>query len=193
MKRPSKLVRMVHSVQLTLFRSAKYNRDLTLVPRRTHLKFFTIVCHKQQTFSRRLWLWHFKKLIDTNALDVLMIAIEEYKCQSFFQVLNQFSLKFLCSKKKEKKNIFRMSTATGATTSAPIKLTSSLSAMVRRKKSRRRSNINLHVPTSMHDVRSNRFIRALAQTTMDLCRDSSLHGIKHIMTDIQELSSSYSR
>lgn len=63
----------------------------------------------------------------------------------------------------------------------------------RRKKSRQRPNITLHIPTSMQDVRENQFVQALARTTMDFCHDSTLHGIKHIVTDIQELGSSYSR
>lgn len=62
-----------------------------------------------------------------------------------------------------------------------------------RKKSRQRPNITLHIPTSMQDVRENQFLQALARTTMDFCHDSTLHGIKHIVTDIQELGSSYSR
>lgn len=60
-------------------------------------------------------------------------------------------------------------------------------------KSRKKSNITLHIPTSLQDVRDNYCLRALAQTTMDFCRDSTLHGIKHIVVDIQELGSSYSR
>lgn len=82
-----------------------------------------------------------------------------------------------------------MSIATGAT----MYPSRSQPAIMRRKKTRRLSNIALHVPTSIHDMRSNRFFQALAQTTIDLCRDSSLHGIKHIMTDIQQLGSNYSR
>lgn len=62
-----------------------------------------------------------------------------------------------------------------------------------KKKSRKKSNITLHIPTSLQDVRDNYCIQALAQTTMDFCRDSTLHGIKHIVVDIQELGSSYSR
>lgn len=62
-----------------------------------------------------------------------------------------------------------------------------------KKKSRKRSNITLHIPTSLQDVRDNYCVQALAQTTMDFCRDSTLHGIKHIVVDIQELGSSYSR
>lgn len=64
---------------------------------------------------------------------------------------------------------------------------------VTKKKSRKRSNITLHIPTSLQDVRDNYCIQALAQTTMDFCRESTLHGIKHIVVDIQELGSSYSR
>ncbi|XP_055311194.1 sodium channel protein Nach-like isoform X2 [Sitodiplosis mosellana] len=62
-----------------------------------------------------------------------------------------------------------------------------------KKKSRKKSNITLHIPTSLQDVRDNYCVQALAQTTMDFCRDSTLHGIKHIVVDIQELGSSYSR
>lgn len=65
--------------------------------------------------------------------------------------------------------------------------------IARRKKSRQRPNITLHIPTSMQDVRDNQFFQALARTTLDFCHDSTLHGIKHIVTDIQELGSSYSR
>lgn len=62
-----------------------------------------------------------------------------------------------------------------------------------KKKARKKSNITLHIPTSLQDVRDNYCFQALAQTTMDFCRDSTLHGIKHVVVDIQELGSSYSR
>lgn len=62
-----------------------------------------------------------------------------------------------------------------------------------KKKTRKKSNITLHIPTSLQDVRDNYCFQALAQTTMDFCRDSTLHGIKHVVVDIQELGSSYSR
>lgn len=62
-----------------------------------------------------------------------------------------------------------------------------------KKKTRKKSNITLHIPTSLQDVRDNQCFQALSQTTMEFCRDSTLHGIKHIVVDIQELGSSYSR
>lgn len=62
-----------------------------------------------------------------------------------------------------------------------------------KRKSRKKSNITLHIPTSLQDVRDNFCVQALARTTMDFCRESTLHGIKHIVVDIQELGSSYSR
>lgn len=62
-----------------------------------------------------------------------------------------------------------------------------------KRKSHKKSNITLHIPTSLQDVRDNLCVRALARTTMEFCRESTLHGIKHIVVDIQELGSSYSR
>lgn len=103
------------------------------------------------------------------------------------------SIFFSLPENRIKQKSLKMLIATGATTAAAVMPYRLQSAILRRKKLRRRSNMTLHVPTSMQDVRANRFICALAQTTMDLCRDSSLHGIKHIMADIQELGSSYSR
>lgn len=62
-----------------------------------------------------------------------------------------------------------------------------------KRRSRTKSNITLHIPTSMQDVKENYCIQALAQTTLDFCRDSTLHGVKHVVVDLQELGSSYSR
>lgn len=62
-----------------------------------------------------------------------------------------------------------------------------------KRKSRKKSNITLHIPTSLQDVRDNFCVQALARTTMEFCRESTLHGIKHIVVDIKELGSSYSR
>lgn len=56
-----------------------------------------------------------------------------------------------------------------------------------------KSNITLNIPTNLHEARENYFVRALAQTTMDFCRETTLHGIKHVVVDIQQLGSSYSR
>lgn len=45
----------------------------------------------------------------------------------------------------------------------------------------------------MQDVKENYCIRALAQTSLEFCRDSTLHGVKHVVVDLQELGSGYSR
>lgn len=63
----------------------------------------------------------------------------------------------------------------------------------RRKSKYSRSNLTLSIPTSFQDVRENYCVRALTQTAMDFCRETTLHGIKHVVVDIQELGSSYSR
>lgn len=62
-----------------------------------------------------------------------------------------------------------------------------------KRRSRTKSNITLHIPTSMQDVKENYCIQVLAQTILDFCRDSTLHGVKHLVVDLQELGSSYSR
>lgn len=60
-------------------------------------------------------------------------------------------------------------------------------------KMRKKPKIILHIPTSIQDVKENFCIQALAQTTLDFCRETTLHGIKHVVIDIQELGASYSK
>lgn len=57
----------------------------------------------------------------------------------------------------------------------------------------RNSRLTLNIPSSFHDVQDNYFVQALAQTTLEFCRETTLHGIKQVVVDIQELGSSYSR
>lgn len=61
------------------------------------------------------------------------------------------------------------------------------------RKTRRSHGINLHIPHSIHDVSDNYFVQALSQTTLLFCRETTLHGMKHVVDDIEELGSTFSR
>lgn len=61
------------------------------------------------------------------------------------------------------------------------------------RKNRRSHGINLHIPHSIHDVSDNYFVKALSQTTLLFCRETTLHGMKHVVDDIEELGSTFSR
>lgn len=53
--------------------------------------------------------------------------------------------------------------------------------------------LTLNIPTSLREVQDNYCIQALAQTTLEFCRETTLHGVKQVVIDIQELSAGHTR
>lgn len=43
------------------------------------------------------------------------------------------------------------------------------------------------------EVRGNIFVQGLTQTTLSFCRETTLHGMKYIVDDIEELGSTFSK
>lgn len=58
---------------------------------------------------------------------------------------------------------------------------------------RSHAKLHLHLPHSMAGVKENYFVQALSQTTLSFCQETTLHGMKYIVQDIQELGGTYSR
>lgn len=56
-----------------------------------------------------------------------------------------------------------------------------------------KTKLTLHIPTSLHDVQENYCVQALAQTTLEFCRETTLHGVKQVVIDIQELSGGHTK
>lgn len=65
------------------------------------------------------------------------------------------------------------------------------------------NNQHQHPKQSLHAFRNagsfsdackdNYFVQALSETTMAFCQETTLHGMKYVVQDIQELGSTYSR
>lgn len=55
------------------------------------------------------------------------------------------------------------------------------------------ARLSFNIPTSLQDVQDNHCVQALTQTTLEFCKETTLHGIKQVVIDIQELNSSNSR
>lgn len=55
------------------------------------------------------------------------------------------------------------------------------------------ARLSLSIPTSLQEVQNNFCVQALKQTTLEFCRETTLHGVKQVVIDIQELNSGYSR
>lgn len=60
-------------------------------------------------------------------------------------------------------------------------------------KSKRRSILPRRLPDRLAAVKENYFVQALSQTTQSFCQETTLHGMKYVVMDIQELGSTYSR
>lgn len=61
---------------------------------------------------------------------------------------------------------------------------------------RRRSfhRLSIRMPTAgMRVVKDNYFVQALSHTTYAFCRETTLHGMKYVVQDIEELGSTFSR
>lgn len=61
---------------------------------------------------------------------------------------------------------------------------------------RRRSfhRLGIRIPTAgMRVVKDNYFVQALSHTTYAFCRETTLHGMKYVVQDIEELGSTFSR
>lgn len=52
---------------------------------------------------------------------------------------------------------------------------------------------SLSIPASLKEVQDSYCVQALAQTTLEFCRETTLHGVKQVVIDIQELNSGYSK
>lgn len=64
------------------------------------------------------------------------------------------------------------------------------------KNTRRRSlhRLSIRIPTAgMRVVKDNYFVQALSHTTYAFCRETTLHGMKYVVQDIEELGSTFSR
>lgn len=59
-------------------------------------------------------------------------------------------------------------------------------------KSKRRS-LPRRLPDRLAVMKENYFVQALTQTTQSFCQETTLHGMKYVVMDIQELGSTYSR
>lgn len=62
--------------------------------------------------------------------------------------------------------------------------------------SRRRSfhPLSIRLPSAgMRVVKDNYFVQALSHTTYAFCRETTLHGMKYVVQDIEELGSTFSR
>lgn len=57
----------------------------------------------------------------------------------------------------------------------------------------RLSHPRISFSKSVLDVRGHIFIEALTQTTLSFCRETTLHGMKYIVADIEELGSTFSK
>lgn len=62
-----------------------------------------------------------------------------------------------------------------------------------RKSRRSHGKLSIHIPHSIHDMSDNYLVKALSQTTLLFCRETTLHGMKHVVDDIEELGSTFSR
>lgn len=60
-------------------------------------------------------------------------------------------------------------------------------------KSSRLSHPRISFSKSIFDVKGNIFIEGLTQTTLSFCRETTLHGMKYIVDDIEELGSTFSK
>lgn len=64
----------------------------------------------------------------------------------------------------------------------------------RASKSRSRlSHPRISFSKSIFEVKGNIFLEGLSQTTVSFCRETTLHGMKYIVDDIEELGSTFSR
>lgn len=50
-----------------------------------------------------------------------------------------------------------------------------------------------NISNSLHGVKESYFVQALSQTTLSFCEETTLHGMKYVVQDIQELGSTYSK
>lgn len=63
-----------------------------------------------------------------------------------------------------------------------------------RRRSAHRMSIRMPTTTAgMRVVKDNYFVQALSHTTYAFCRETTLHGMKYVVQDIEELGSTYSR
>lgn len=61
-------------------------------------------------------------------------------------------------------------------------------------KSRSRlSHPRISFSKSIFELKGNVFIEGLTQTTLSFCRETTLHGMKYIVDDIEELGSTFSK
>lgn len=51
----------------------------------------------------------------------------------------------------------------------------------------------VNLSNGLHGVKENYFVQALSQTTLSFCEETTLHGMKYVVQDIQELGSTYSK
>lgn len=57
----------------------------------------------------------------------------------------------------------------------------------------RLSNPRISFSKSIFDLKGSIFIEGLSQTTLSFCRETTLHGMKYIVDDIEELGSTFSK
>ncbi len=57
----------------------------------------------------------------------------------------------------------------------------------------RHSHPRISFSKSILDVKGSIFIEGLTQTTLSFCRETTLHGMKYIVHDIEELGSTFSK
>lgn len=57
----------------------------------------------------------------------------------------------------------------------------------------RLSHPRISFSKSMFDVKGSVFLEGLTQTTVLFCRETTLHGMKYIVDDIEELGSTFSK
>lgn len=57
----------------------------------------------------------------------------------------------------------------------------------------RLSHPRISFSKSIFDVKGQVFVEGLTQTTLSFCRETTLHGMKYIVDDIEELGSTFSK
>lgn len=60
-------------------------------------------------------------------------------------------------------------------------------------KNKRRRVLPKILPHGLAHMKENYFVQALSQTTMSFCQETTLHGMKYVVLDIEELGATYSR
>lgn len=60
-------------------------------------------------------------------------------------------------------------------------------------KNKRRRVLPKIMPHGLAHMKENYFVQALSQTTMSFCQETTLHGMKYVVLDIEELGATYSR